>query len=181
MRLYFHHVGEEGSKRDFPRTVWNEVSIQTVEQNIDSDDSFRGPLLRDLNAKFPSGRFNCWGVPLGASSILRNLRSGDTVLLVETVRLAGSVPALCQVAVFQSQAFPKLSKALWGEGHFPYVFFFSTERLSLTWQELKEHLGYASKFDPRGKFYSVKEDKPERFGSQAEFVDWLRTNRSDRR
>jgi 5-methylcytosine-specific restriction protein A len=177
MRLYFHHVGESGSRRDFPRTVWNAVSIKTVEDNIPADDPFRSPILRELRAKFPEGTFNCWGVPQGASTIIERLSTGDVVLLVESIRLAGSVPALCQVAVFYPRIFSKLSVALWGEGHFPYIFYFHTERLHLSWEELKEKLGYAPRFDPRGKFYSVKEGRPEDFLSHAAFVEWLRKNR----
>ena len=177
MRLYFHHVGETGSRRDFPRTIWNEIDIQTVEEAIPTNNPYRAPLLRDLNVKFPDGKFNVWGVPQGASIVIRNLCVGDVVLLVETIRLGGHVPALCSVSVFQAQVFPELSRALWTESHFPYIFFFHTERIDLTWEELKEHLGYSERFDPRGQFYRVKEGKPEGFGSPVGFVRWLREER----
>jgi len=176
MRLYFHHVGESGSRRDFPRTIWNEVSIRTVEQNIAVDNPFRSHILRDLNTKFPDGRFNCWGVPHGASTIIKHLGVGDVVLLVESIRLEGSIPALCPVSVFHPQVLTQLSSALWGESHFPYVFFFHTERLRLSWDQLKEHLGYRPRFDPRGKFYRVKEEKPSTFPSQDAYIRWLREN-----
>jgi 5-methylcytosine-specific restriction protein A len=178
MQLYFHHVGESGSKRDFPRTVWNEVSIRTVEDNVPLDNPYRGLLLRDLNSRFPDGRFNVWGVPQGASTVIKKLSSGDAVLLIESIRLAGSVPALCPVSVFYPQPLSELSTALWGEAHFPYVFFFHTQPLRLSWDELKEHLGYAPRFDPRGKFYSVKVGKPAEFSSHAAFVDWLQVERA---
>jgi 5-methylcytosine-specific restriction protein A len=178
MQLYFHHVGESGSKRDFPRTVWNEVSIKTVEENIPLDDPHRSSLLRDLYSRFPHGRFNVWGVPQGASTVIKKLSAGDAVLLVESIRLAGSVPALCPVGVFCPRPLSKLSTALWGEAHFPYVFFFHTQALNLSWDELKEHLGYAPRFDPRGQFYSVKVGKPAEFPSHATFVDWLLKNRA---
>lgn len=177
MRLYFHHVGESGSRRDFPRTVWNDVSVEVVEDNIPSDDPFRSQVLRELHSKFPDGKFNCWGVPQGASTVIKKLTTGDVVLLIESIRLAGDVPALCQVEVFYPRIFSKLSVALWGEGHFPYIFFFRTERLNLRWDELKEELGYAPRFDPRGKFYSVKEGRPEGFSSHSAFVEWLRANK----
>jgi len=177
MRLYFHHVGETGARRDFPRTIWNEINIRTVEESISDDNPYRAPLLRDLNSKFPSGKFNVWGVPQGAATVIRNLCVGDVVLLVETIRLGGCVPALCSVSVFEAQVFPELSKALWTESHFPYIFFFNTERIDLTWEELRRHLGYSDRFDPRGQFYRVKEGKPEEFLGPARYVKWLREER----
>jgi 5-methylcytosine-specific restriction enzyme A len=177
MRLYFHHVGETGSKRDFPKTVWNSVSMSMIEENVPRVSAFREPLLRDLRARFPDGIFNCWGVPAGARTVIRHLQPGDAVLLVETIRLGGSVPALCQVQAFFPEIFEQLSRALWGEHHFPYVFFFSTERLSLSWEELRDTLGYKPRFDPRGMFYRVNERSPVGYRSQYDYVDWLRAQR----
>jgi 5-methylcytosine-specific restriction protein A len=79
--------------------------------------------------------------------------------------------------VFHSQVFTQLSNALWGEHHFPYVFFFTTERLDLTWEELRDTLGYQPRFDPRGQFYRVHEERPGAFPTQYDYVQWLRRER----
>jgi 5-methylcytosine-specific restriction protein A len=180
MHLYFHHVGQDGSARDFPKTVWGKVRIETVEANIPSSEPKREAILRELRQKHPSGVFNCWGVPAGANVVINNLKPGDAVLLVETLHLGGSVPALCEVSVFYPVQLPELSDALWGEHHFPYIFFFTTQRLHLSWEELRETLEYSHNYDPRGRFNSVHASKPKRFANHAAFVQWLRSERAGR-
>jgi len=83
---------------------------------------------------------------------------------------------LCQVAGFWNDEFRDLSKALWGAENFPYIFFFDTERLKLTWNEMLEHFAYASNYDPRGKFYSVADPRLDKFGGVERYVEYLRAD-----
>lgn len=69
-----------------------------------------------------------------------------------------------------------LSFSLWGNDKYPYIFFFRTEKLTLSWPELREHLGYAHNFDPRGNFYPVRDDRLDDFGGVAAYVEGLRHN-----
>jgi len=176
VKLYFHHVGQDGARRDFPRTVFANIPITVARENIPDDHPLRNAVLEKLREKFPKGEFNCWGVPAGAHTVIKNLRIGDAVLLVETVHLDGAVPALCQVEIFYPSEFHTLSRALWKDPKYPFIFFFHTERLRLSWTDLLEHLGYSERFDPRGKFYSVNSLRPIEFPSQAVYVEWLRAN-----
>jgi hypothetical protein len=176
MRLFFHHVGLDGARRDFPRTVFSDVQMSVAEDNIPENNPFRQAILSELKNQFPEGHFNCWGVPDGAHTVIQHLEIGDVVLLIETTQLDGSVPALCEVKVFYPHELSLLSKALWLEFGYPYIFFFRTERLSLSWTELREQLGYSERFDPRGKFYSVDPLKPLDFKGHADYVEYLRKN-----
>ena len=176
MKLYFHHVGQDGARRDFPRTVFADVPMDVARDNIPSDHPLRNAILSELEEKFPKGTFNCWGVPAGAHTVIKNLSVGDVVLLVETVHLDGEVPALCEVKIFYPSELHTLSKALWKDPKYPFIFFFDTERLNMSWTELLEQLGYSERFDPRGKFYSVNSLRPANFPSQAAYVEWLRNH-----
>jgi putative restriction endonuclease len=69
---------------------------------------------------------------------------------------------------------PQLSTALWGSHRYPYIFFFRTERLSLTWGDFLEHTDFAPHFDPRGQFLSVADTRLQRFGGTEAYVDFLR-------
>lgn len=174
MKLYYHHVGEEGARRDFPKTVFDDAGLDVIERAVPATSPSRTELIARLRREFPGGRFNCWGVPAGATPVIRNLSQGDVVLLVESVHITGAVPALCEVRVFLAIEYRELSQTLWGDDKYPYVFFFRTERLRLTWVELLEAFGYKSNFDPRGKFYSVGDARLTGHGGPVAFVSHLR-------
>lgn len=178
MKLFFHHVGQAGSSEDFKKTVFRDVPISIVEENIPSDEPLRSEILQTLHAKFPSGYFNCWGVPEGAKPIIRNLAEGDCVLLVESARIDGRVPALCYVEAYWQKELRALSYALWGNDKFPYIFFFRTDEITLQWPELLNYLGYMENFDPRGKFYSIADSRLDKFGGAEKFIGILHTKYS---
>jgi hypothetical protein len=137
----------------------------------------RQALIEDVRRAFPKGEFNCWGVPSGAKYVISNLAPGDVVLLVESVHAMGcNVPALCEVKVFRRIELPDLSAFLWKDPKYPYIFFFNTMRLNLDWLRMIEHLGYAQNFDPRGKFYTIRDDRIANFGGPEGYVKYLRQN-----
>lgn len=176
MRLFFHHVGQKGADEDFKKTVYKDISIETVEGNVPSSDPNRDEILHKLGTEFPTGRFNCWGVPAGAKPVINQLTAGDFVLLVHSATEFGQVPVLCPVRAFWPHELRDLSFKLWGNDKYPYIFFFRTEKLTLSWPELREHLGYAHNFDPRGNFYPVRDDRLDDFGGVAAYVEGLRHN-----
>jgi hypothetical protein len=50
VKLFFHHVGQKGADEDFKKTVYKDVSMQTVESNVPVNYLHRDELLnRALN------------------------------------------------------------------------------------------------------------------------------------
>ncbi len=176
MKLFFHHVGQKGADEDFKKTVYKDISTETVESNVPVNDPLRDEILHKLRTEFSTGLFNCWGVPAGAKSVIRQLAAGDFVLLVESATEYGDVPVLCQVRAFWPHELRDLSLSLWGSNKYPYIFFFRTEKLTLSWPEFREHLGYRHNFDPRGNFYSVASHRLDDFGGVEAYVEGLRHN-----
>lgn len=173
MKLFYHHVGIAGSKEDFPKTVFNRVP-QSILNSIPETEPYREDIIQGVQSAFPEGHFNCWGVPSGAVPIIGRLEVGDAVLLVERFGEYGNIPALGIVLAFWTTQLRDLSRALWGEGKYPYVFFFNTERLDLTWEEFREDVGFKPNYNPRGKFYSVVEEKLNPLGGANEYINHLR-------
>jgi hypothetical protein len=68
-----------------------------------------------------------------------------------------------------------LSKALWGETRFPYIFFFETERLDYSWITFLDHTGYERNFNPHGLFYHTKPERLIKHGGAMGFVKTLRS------
>lgn len=177
MQLFFHNVGLDGARRDFPKTVFNRISITIAEQSIPIDASYREQVIQELQNKFPSGSFNCWGVPAGAKSAIKDLNVGDAMLLVKTIGGEhGEIPTLGVVKVFFKEQMRELSKVLWGELGYPYIFFFDTEIISLTWTRFKDHVGYRSTYKPPGYVSRVAklENIQAKFNGIQGYLDFLR-------
>ena len=173
MRSFFHHVGDVGANRDFPRTIFKSKSITEIADAIPNDNPAKYHLISQLTASFPNGEANCWGVPRGAKRVINSLQTSDLVLFVKSLHIPGEIPAMCIVNVFEKIELPKLSIALWGEDKFPYIFFFKTEKINLTWMEFIEYLNYRHNYDPRGTFCFIAENKLKRWGGSSGFHDYL--------
>lgn len=173
MELFFHHVGQNGSSEDFPKTIYRGRLILEVEKSLLDENPEKYHLINELKLNFPSERFNCWGVPEGAKSIIKNLKVGDTVLLVQSSRIDGRVPILCKVKVYLPVRLNELSKMLWGDDKYPFIFFFDAEEIDLMWIDFRDHLGYMERFDPRGKFYKVAQERLNKYGSIHNYIEFL--------
>lgn len=174
MDFFLHYVGRSGSARDFPKTVFTDRPTSLVLENVHDDHPEKGYLLSRLGGAFPAGRWNCWGVPQGASTAIRRLSEGDIFLLMETHADRGPIPALGEVEVYVPQRFPGLSRALWGERGFPYIFFFRTLPLDLTWPELRHRLGYEPTYKgPIGQVQRLSEGRVAHAGGPAGLKAWL--------
>lgn len=87
-KLYIHHVGEAGARRDFPRTVYTKISTKHIEEHLDTIPQSED-LIRQINQAFPSGECNVWGVPSGAVRVINNLQVDDYVLLMSKSEAIG--------------------------------------------------------------------------------------------
>jgi putative restriction endonuclease len=173
MDIYYHHVGAAGSAEDFPKTVFGARPISVVREHVPDSWPHKAELLRRLEAHFPEGEFNCWGVPAGALNFIRRMRAGDVVLLLETAGPPGDAPAMGEVIAFWPEQLPMLSEALWGLPRFPYIFFFRTERLSgLTWSRMHADFEYTN-YDPPSRIFRVRKELAA-YGGRERYVAHLR-------
>ena len=178
MQLFIHDVGREGAARDFPRTVFGDVRLETVERHVPGH--LKAEVVTTLGELFPSGTFNCWGVPSGAAraGVVNRLRVGDAVLLIRTTGGRGDIPALCVVKAYWREEMLELSQALWGSANFPYIFFFETQEIELTWVDFKNHVGYEPNYRLGGSMSRVREERLERVGGAREYISTIRRARS---
>ena len=173
MKLFYHHVGQEGSARDFPKTVFQTVSRETVARAV--ADHPAGPeLLSQLDAKFPEGQFNVWGVPSGAAGIMKRLDVGDIVLLLESRVFV----AAAEVEVFVKEGFNLLARELWDDERYLWVFFFRTRPILFPWGDFLDHAGYSDNYTARGKFLSVSAEKTTAMGGAHAYLKRLETEYS---
>lgn len=173
MQLFFHDVGLKGSDKDFPKTIFSDIAIDDILKYI--PQSFKDEIGASLISEFPEGFCNAWGVPAGAKSVIKNLNVDDIMLLIRTTSGSGDMPALCRVKGFWREHMPELSNFLWDSDHYPYVFFFRTQHIELSWTQFKEDIGYKPNFRPSGNVYRVSkaEDKLSRFDGIEGYVAHL--------
>jgi 5-methylcytosine-specific restriction protein A len=172
MQLFFHDVGLKGATRDFPKTVFENVHLSTVEKHAPPE--LKAEMVSKLQQLFPEGKFNAWGVPSGAASVINRLEAGDVMLLIRTTGGGdGDMPALCIVKAYWRQEMLDLSNALWGDAHFPYIFFFDTEPIYLTWRQFRQDVGYAPNFRPAGQVYRVNLDRLSQFQGAHGYLTYL--------
>lgn len=177
MKLFYHHVGQEGSDKDFPKTVHTRLPLSSIEDSLtDAGDPSSLNMIPTLRTEFPSGWLNCWGVPPGASRVIGSMNSGDVVLLLESTSGQGPMPVLAEVKAYWHTELPSLSRFLWNDNRFAFIFFFETEYVDLDWQTFISHVGYAPNFDPRGQFHSVADSRLTDWDGPAGYVAYLRSD-----
>ncbi|MBD2078397.1 HNH endonuclease [Leptolyngbya sp. FACHB-17] len=98
------------------------------------------------------------------------------MLLIETIGGEhGKIPVLGIVKVFVKEQMQELSKVLWGETGFPYIYFFDTETISLSWTEFKDQVSYKSNYRVPGFVSRVKPEKLQiKFNGVQDYVGFLR-------
>ncbi|GHP00629.1 hypothetical protein KSF_106760 [Reticulibacter mediterranei] len=171
-QLYLHHIGIEGFDTDAPKTLYNTQNIESICCVL--DDEHREQTHAVLHRLFPGGQCYCWGVPEKAP-VLGNLTAGDYVLLMRTTRVGGEIPVLGWVKYVLPVQSPELSRVLWGKDKYPLIFMFEAERISLTWDEFRLHMGYSDRYDPHGRFQSVRPKKlMEHYGGAKGYIAFVR-------
>jgi 5-methylcytosine-specific restriction protein A len=167
MTIYFQHVGEQGGKRDFPKTIGTPVE-GLVHLGLDDVPELtaaltvqqRRELEEVLRREAPHG-FQIWGIPTGARSVLRNLRTGDWLLLLLSDGPGGSFYYGGRVVFRPEHEMFDLSTKLWGEAKFPLIVLLNGRLTSYPWEPFRESFGYNKDWRLAGMTYRLT---PERIG-----------------
>jgi len=179
MQAFLMHIGSPGNidvsytitkKRHRDELLANLPSRSNEEQFFRSDAT--------LLAAFPSGEFNCWGIPPGAKQRLRETQIGDLVLFFPAIghngglEYFGIVKAKCEFECWDS------SRILWpktpNQRLFPHLIFFDSEAGERSWFDFLDDIGYSHDFDPRGFYRRIGDWRFNKFGGQAGYLDFLR-------
>jgi len=105
--------------------------------------------------------------------VIRNLSNDDAVFLIRTTAGDGSIPALALVKAYWNVELRDLSMVLWGNHKFPYIFFFDTQLLNLSWTHFLDHVGYRPNYRPSGNFLSIRTERLDKFGGSAGYIQYV--------
>ncbi len=154
--LFYFHVGFEGAKRDFPRSLARRLTVQEVQPYFQRDlGTGKGrSLAAALTAQFPDG-FNCWGIPSGGQQVFGLLEPNDIVLLIGKIQLEpypdGVFGYAGRVKIKPNEPLHWTSQYVWTEPRFPLMFFFDALEISLPWPTFLGDVGYRMNMDPHGR------------------------------
>lgn len=91
MAVFYQHIGERLSERDFPRslgTPTNGLKRFSVEQIEDFlkhlSPSELANIRQKTRAQTPNG-FQIWGIPSGAAKVLDPMKPGDYLMLLVSI------------------------------------------------------------------------------------------------
>ncbi|MGB1277508.1 MAG: HNH endonuclease, partial [Nannocystaceae bacterium] len=124
---------------------------------------------------FPTGVFNCWGVPELAADRFRETAIGDVVFFVPKLSVGvvafGVVKLACPITCHRASA------VLWPDApddrRFPHVFFFDSEIGALSWKTFLDNLRYKPNWNPRGFYRYLKRSHFTEWGGVAPYVGYL--------
>jgi hypothetical protein len=178
MTIFFHHVGQVGATRDFPRTVilpngqLVEWSMERLENHLNDLSSNAINYLREEVLKSGPDSFQIWGIPSGGERAIGKLDVGDYMLLLGSERAGSTFEYAGRVIARVPIQARDLSKFLWGESRFPIIFFMRGVAISYPWDEFKSSLHYSSNWTVRGNSYSIsnKRISESRYGNEEAFL-----------
>jgi 5-methylcytosine-specific restriction protein A len=181
MTIFWHHVGDQLSKRDFPRTIGTtkiglrEFSLKDIKDQIEEHVGPEHAELQDGYDRIGSSTFQIWGVPTGAKTALKNLKTGDWLLLLNSSESYGYFEYFDRVLLKVPGQQWKLSFKLWGEGKFPIILCLKGKLIRYPWPEFVEDMGYGSGLKGMGRVHSIGKAAVinSKFGSKAGLIDSL--------
>jgi hypothetical protein len=184
--IFFHHVGEVGAARDFPRTIFDDATPSGM-RLFKGEDIL--PELTDLPeaeifrigaaARSAPKGFQIWGIPSGGLRVFRRINENDHWLLLDTDRPGGTISYAGKVICKLENPSFRLSSFLWGEAKFPLILLLDGFRTELEITQFKELFGYKPKWDMRGFSYSLATTriKESIFQEEVAFIEHLSASR----
>ena len=179
MTPFLMHVGHKNTI-DLKWTVARKRSIAELVSSLPAG-SERDFFAHDeqLKVSFPSGEFNCWGVPELAEPAFMKTDVGDLVLFAPHIGIHdGGIRYLGVVKAIPRGRFPQASRILWPETPdqrlFPWLFFFEAEEGFLCWYEFLRDAGYKEAWNPKGWYRYLKTASFSEYSGCAGYLEHLR-------
>ncbi len=176
---FLAHIGERNAV-DLDYTLAQRRSISDVIRKLPCGQErsyFESAGLRDA---FPDGKFNVWGVPIGARAPFERTKRGDVVFFAPSVSRDGGCLLYAGVVKLAPRIdFPKASRILWPESGFvvyPHLFFLDAEAGVISWFDFMCDICYAPEWNPKGWY--VRLDRPAYRGTRdpMAYLDYLRAS-----
>ena len=176
------HVGHQNAV-DLDWTVTKKRKISELVERLPEGPE-RDYFAHDAHLKqaFPSGEFNCWGVPERAEPAFMKTEEGDLVFFAPHIGIhGGGITSIGVVKAIPRGRFPNASHILWPETPrqriFPWLFFFDAEIGFLFWYEFLRDAGYGEGWNPRGWYKNLQNAQFTAQGGCSGYLQYLRNEK----
>ena len=161
MTIYYQHIGEALSARDFPRSLGTQATglkrfmFADIEQRIQHIPPEEILEVREKITEHAATGFQIWGLPSGADRVVRRMETGDFLMLLESTDFG----YVGQVIHRMSEPCWDLSDHIWGEQRFPIIVLLQGELISYAWSDFLAHFGIAPNYQLRGRTASLADER----------------------
>ena len=182
MAVYYQHIGEKLSQRDFPRSLGTPTDglkrfkFEHIEEYLTHLSSYEQlDIQRKCTELGPTG-FQIWGIPSGAQKVLSRMTTGDYLMLLESVNFQ-----YCGQAIHKtSDMCYDLSEHIWGEQRFPIIVLLQGELISYDWEDFVADFDFKPNYYMRGQTMRLRPDRiaQSKFGNEDVFISRLLSGKS---
>ncbi len=135
MTVYYQHIGERLSARDFPRSLGTltdglkRFRFEDVEEFLYHLSPLEIADFKSNTQQLAPTGFQIWGIPSGAQRVVAHMQTGDYLMLLESTDFTYCGQVIHRV----SDLCHDLSYDIWGEQRFPIIIFLQGEMISYGW------------------------------------------------
>jgi len=178
VNAFLMHVGGNNTI-DLSYTVSRKRTIDELLTTLSKDSPERVFFdSEEFQSAFPSGEFNCWGIPERAEPSFRKTEIGDIVLFFPEIGANGSMEYVGVVKSTCPFRCHQASRILWpatpNERLFPWLFFFDTETVYVAWDRFLDDVGYKPNWNPRGWYRRIGSDRFASWGGEVGYLANIR-------
>jgi hypothetical protein len=183
MAIFWQHVGDQNSKRDFPRTIGTtrlglrQLSVGVIEPNLDD----AGPIYNTENRRrlkeIEREAVQIWGLPSGASPAFAKMDTGDHLMLLDSNGFGGAFRYIGKIIVALKGQNRDISFKLWTEHKFPLIVILQGTLVDYAWEQFLKDFNFGMGFRPMGRTYRISQKafSSAIVNTDYDFVDYVTT------
>jgi len=179
--IFYQHIGEKLSERDFPKSLGSKdtglvrFQFDEIAADLEHLPGIEIATLKSTLERLAPTGFQIWGIPSGAARVLNRMETGDFLMLLESI----SFGYIGQVLHKVSLECRELSTKIWGEHKFPIIIFLQGEMISYDWEDFRDSFGFKPNYHMRGNTMSLAAAKVQSstFKTEENFVAHVLTSK----
>lgn len=179
MTIYYQHIGEPLWRRDAPLSIGTEqggikrFGWADIAPFLGDLDEYEFQLIQAKIEELAPTGFQIWGIPSGATYVLKNMETGHFLMLLEKSHFRYTGQVIHRITLPQRL----LLNQIWGESKFPIIILLQGELISYEWAEFKKEFGIKPNYDLRGSTANLSEARilQSRFQTEDAFIASIAT------
>jgi hypothetical protein len=179
--VFWQHVGDQLSQRDFPRSLGTpqsglrEFRVADVRSHMSDLSPIQASDLERNLLRIGTSTFQIWGLPTGAAQTLSKMETGDYFMTLDTNAEWGAFRYIGRVLYYLPGEHWNLSLHIWNERKFPLIVLLRGILVAYPWQRFLSDFKYGEGLRPMGRTFRISEKSFAKgpCATDAEFFDHI--------